>query len=113
MTNKEYIQMSVDGVSLNDAALADLFSSTDLLPDDEYSPDSSGELWKAFIPVLGNLILAPYVSSVSESGFSRSWNREKLGNWYLILCRRYGVTVDEDVLSSAGVSMIADKTDMW
>ena len=113
MTNKEYISESMDGLVINEAVLADMFSGSELRPDDDYDPKNSEALWKAVLPSMGRVILSPYVSSVSENGFSRSWNREKVGNLYLWLCKRYGVTADEDVVAALGVSMITDKTDMW
>ena len=113
MTNREYISQRMRGFDFDEAAFADVFSSLSIGADDEYDASYSTDLWKAVIPVLGGLLLAPYLSSVNENGFSLSWNRDSAGKFYLWLCKKYGVTPDEDVVGLLGVSMIQDRSDMW
>jgi len=113
MTCGEYIAQSMDGFKLNEAAVADVFLTAGCSADDEYTSSVADGLWKAVIPVLERVLLSPYVSNVSESGFSLSWNREKAGSFYLWLCRKYGVTPDADITGVLGVSLIRDRSDVW
>lgn len=80
--------------------------------DAEVTPETEHIAGKALVYAIANGILAPHLSSISESGFSMSWDYTNLSKYYLYLCRRYGVTPNED-LASIGVKIIRDKTDMW
>lgn len=107
MTNREYIVQKLAAFQVNEAILADL----DVNLDAEY--DGSQEVGKALVYAVEELVLAPTVSNVSESGFSVSWDKGKLGQWYLWLCKKYGVTPDNDVLGLLGVPAVVEISDQW
>lgn len=107
MTNREYISQRLAGFNVSEALLAD--SGID--PDSEYVPSETMD--RAVVSLLEELILAPSIKSVSESGFSVSWDTERVGRWYLYLCNKYGIAPDDDVLPLLGISMIKDISDLW
>ena len=107
MTNKEYIRQRLNSFEVSEA----MFIDAGIDPDAEYEP--SPELGKAFIKLLEELILMPTLKSVSENGFSLSWDREGVRSWYMLLCKRYGVTPEDEVLPLLGVSAITDISDIW
>ena len=65
------------------------------------------------IKILEELILSPVMKNVSENGFSVSWDYSKTGQYYMWLCRRYGIEPDTEVVAALGLSTIIDKTDIW
>lgn len=109
MTNREYIIQKMAAFQVNEALLADISEGIDL--DAPYTGDPA--VGRALIKGIEEAILQPYMSSVSESGFSVSWNRDNIGRWYRWLCQKYGVTVNSDALASLGVSSIIDISDTW
>lgn len=110
MTIRQYIQQKMAAFGkLSDADLVD----SGLALDSEYSEENAQEVGIALCSLIGERVLAPYVSNVSENGFSMSWNRDNLGKYYLWLCRKYGVTPNDDVLSMLGVSLIRDMSHIW
>lgn len=110
MTIREYISEKLAAFGkLSDADLADVGLDVNA----EYSEADAENVGKCICSIVEEKILAPYVSNVSESGFSMSWNRDNLAKYYLWLCRKYGITPNDDVLSLLGISMITDKSDIW
>lgn len=107
MTNREYIMQKLTGFNVTEAILVD----TGLDLSAEYSP--SEEMDKALLGMLEELILMPSMKSVSESGFSVSWDKSSVGKWYTYLCKKYNITPNNDVLSLLGISMIIDISDIW
>ena len=94
---------------VNEALLADIAQDIDL--DAPYTGDPA--VGKALVKGIEEMILQPYMNSVSESGFSVSWNRDNLGRWYRWLCQKYGVALDPGALAALGVSSIVDISDSW
>lgn len=113
MTIREYVSQKLQAFNLTDAALADFMVSLGVSLDDEYTFDIAPSVGKAMASTIEELILAPRLSNVNESGFSVSWDYADLGKYYLYLCRKWGVPVNDDVLSASDTSVIIDKTDMW
>lgn len=113
MTVREYVSQKFQAFQLTDAVLADLMGSLGMSLDDEYTFDVAPSVGKAMAMTIEELILAPRLTNVNESGFSMSWDFADLGKYYLYLCNKWGVPVNEDVLSSAEMSVIIDKTEMW
>lgn len=111
MTIREYIQgkMSAWG-ELRDYDFAD-WNGTDL--NAEYSSDNAREVGVYLCNMIGERILSPRVSNVSESGFSISWNFDNLGKYYLWLCKKYGITPDADIVAMSGLNVITDISEMW
>lgn len=107
MTVRAYIESIFKGINVPEAFYADM--PVDL--DAEYV--SGMNLGPAIIPALEGVILAPMEKSVSENGFSRSWDTDKLPKYYLWLCRRYGITPSAEIMAMLGMSSIIDITDTW
>lgn len=113
MTVNEYLsqQLQAWGV-LTQAQLVDLsFEGVD--PDEEYTTENREKVQRAMLDMLARAILAPYQKSISENGFSLSWDFGNVGRYYLWLCKRLGVTPDEDVTAALDISTITDKSDIW
>ena len=85
----------------------------DLNLDDEYTPEVSDSVGKAMVSIIEELMLAPSMSQVNENGFSVSWDYSRIGQYYMWLCRKYGVDPNTDVMAALGLSTITDMTDIW
>ena len=111
MKIREYISQKLRAWNITDAQLEDISSSIDL--DEEYTSDNSQVVGKAMISVIEELMLAPYMSNVNENGFSVSWDYSRIGQYYMWLCRKYGVAPNDEVVAALGLSTITDKSDIW
>lgn len=111
MKIREYISQKLRAWNITDAQLEDISSGIDL--DEEYTSDNSQVVGKAMISVIEELMLAPYMSNVNENGFSVSWDYSRIGQYYMWLCRKYGVVPDDEVVAALGLSTITDKSDIW
>lgn len=111
MKIREYISQKLRAWNITDAQLEDISSGIDL--DEEYTSDNSQVVGKAMISVIEELMLAPYMSNVNENGFSVSWDYSRIGQYYMWLCRKYGVDPDDEVVAALGLSTITDKSDIW
>ena len=85
----------------------------DLNLDDEYTPEVSNSVGKAMVSIIEELMLAPSMSQVNENGFSVSWDYSRIGQYYIWLCRKYGVDPDTEVVAALGLSTIKDMSDIW
>lgn len=81
--------------------------------DDEYTFDIAPIVGKAMVSVIEDIMLAPRLSNVNEGGFSMSWEFSDLGKYYVFLCKKWGINVNDDVLNVAGLSSIIDKSNIW
>ena len=113
MTIREYITQKLQAFSLNEAVLMDFMISTGLSMDDEYNSDVAPLVGKAMVSTIEEIILAPRLSNVNEGGFSMSWDFSDLGKYYIFLCKKWGICVNDDILNVAGLSAIIDKSDIW
>lgn len=111
MKIREYISQKLRAWNITDAQLEDISSGIDF--DEEYTSDNSQVVGKAMISVIEELMLAPYMSNVNENGFSVSWDYSRIGQYYMWLCRKYGVAPDNEVVAALGLSTITDKSDIW
>ena len=111
MKIREYISQKLRAWNITDAQLEDISSCIDL--DEEYTSDDAQVVGKAMISVIEELMLAPYMSNVNENGFSVSWDYSRIGQYYMWLCRKYGVAPDDEVVAALGLSTITDKSDIW
>ena len=111
MKIREYISQKLRAWNITDAQLEDISSGIDL--DEEYTSDNFQVVGKAIISVIEELMLAPYMSNVNENGFSVSWDYSRIGQYYMWLCRKYGVAPDNEVVAALGLSTITDKSDIW
>ena len=107
MNVREYITSLLTGVTIPEAFLVD----TGLDLEEEYTPDLP--IGPQIVGLVEGIINMVSVKSISENGFSMSWDTDRLGKLYLWLCRRYGIKPGADELSSLGISAIIDISDTW
>mgnify|MGYP003374393895 FL=1 len=91
MIVKDYIQQRFQtfGISISEADLYDMCLNANISGDgevNELNHDSVSVAMAKFIPSL--LLRA---TSISESGFSMSWNIEGIKEYYAYLCRMHGL----------------------
>ncbi len=91
MTVKEYISSKFQsfGIQLSEAETLDILLSSDTYPDDVVDKCCINRLSVAFVKFIPSLLLR--ATSVSESGFSMSWNIDGIKSYYSMLCRQYGM----------------------
>lgn len=111
MKIREYISQKLRAWNITDAHLGDISSGIDI--EEEYTSDYAQVVGKAMISVIEELMLAPRMSNVNENGFSVSWDYSSIGQYYMWLCRKYGVVPDNEVVAALGLSTITDKSDIW
>ncbi len=114
MTIQEYVSQKLRAFSLTEADLVDVMMSLgDISLDEEYTFDIAPSVGKAMASAIEGLVLAPRLSNINEGGFSMSWDFGDLGKYYVYLCKRWGVPVNNDVLSATGISAIMDASKLW
>lgn len=91
MTVKEYISQRFQsfGIQLSEADLLDVFLSAGISGEGEMGDAVNVQVQVAMAKFIPSLLLR--ASSVSESGFSMSWNIQGIKDYYSMLCRRYGL----------------------
>lgn len=107
MTIKDYITSKFQsfGIELSEADLVDISMAVSLT--DEFTQDNKNDVYLAIVKnVIPQLLLRP--KSISESGFSISYDNDALKNYYAWLCNKLGI---EDNLND--VSKISDASDIW
>lgn len=107
MSIREYISSLLTGVQIPEAFLVD----TGLDLEQEYTPDLP--IGPQIVELVGGIINMVAIKSVSENGFSMTWDTDRLGKLYLWLCRKYGIKPDDEILSELGISSIIDISDTW
>ena len=111
MKIREYSSQKLRASNITDAQSVDISPCMDL--EEEYTSDDAQVVGKAMISVIEELMLAPCMSNVNENGFSVSWDYSRIGQYYMWLCRKYGVAPDNEVVAALGLSTITDKSDIW
>lgn len=89
MTVREYISDKFQsfGIHVSEADLLDMSLNANVSPDDEVT--STGAISVAIARFIPSLLLR--ATSISESGFSMSWNTQGIKDYYSLLCRQYGL----------------------
>lgn len=89
MTVREYISSKFQsfGMQVSEADLLDMSLNAKVSPDDEVT--STGAISVAIANFIPSLLLR--ATSISESGFSMSWNTQGIKDYYSLLCRQYGL----------------------
>lgn len=114
MTAGEYISQKLNAFgTISEAQLLDIALAGGFSLESEYSLEIEKNVGVGLTKSIEELVLAPKVKSVSESGFSMSWDFDGLGKYYLWLCKKWGVTPDDEVLGMLGISTIIDRTNCW
>nr|WP_319268323.1 DUF6706 family protein [uncultured Draconibacterium sp.] len=103
MTITDYIKSKFQtfGISMSEADLFDIWPDGG---DSNITTTNKDEVDKAIAGFIPQLLLRP--KSVSEGGYSVSYDVDAIKEYYAFLCKKYEL---EDVLSSR----IIDKTDTW
>ena len=99
MSIKEYISSKFQsfGIQVSEADLFDISFSANMIPDVSISFDNLETVIVAFVQYVPFLMSRP--SSVSESGFSMSWDKDALLSFYNAMCKRYGLRNELDANS--------------
>lgn len=113
MTIKEYIVSKMEAFGeISEAYFADI-AATGLDLGAEYTTEVSTTTNKAIIGLIEELILAPKVSEVGDTGSKLVFEYGELSKYYIYLCRKYGVEANKDVLELLGVNAIIDRSNIW
>lgn len=100
MTIRDYIEQKFSSYgTLTEADILEFSLNTDLSPDEEVSKEILPEVELGMIGLIPSLLLRP--TSVTESGFSISWDKDGLRQFYLYLCKRNDVT--PEAVSGLGI----------
>ncbi|MBQ0073617.1 MAG: hypothetical protein KBT34_05445 [Prevotella sp.] len=113
MTVKEYIGTKLTSLSLTDADFANYAIETGVNLDDEYGAENQEVVNKGMTGLIESVMFSPRLKSISESGFSMSYDYADLGKYYMWLCRKYGIKPNDEVAAMLGISMIIDRTHDW
>lgn len=114
MTIREYIsgRFSEMGLTVSEADFADIMAGG-LDIEGTYDGSVTREVGVALIPFIAEYVMKPKTKAVSEGGVSVSWEYGDLVKWYMWLCKRYGITPDDDLLALSGISTLTDISDRW
>lgn len=99
--------------SMTDAGVSDFAIDNNFaaLLDKELTTDDCSVIATAVSNFICNDLLHP--KSVNENGFSISWNDEQIKAAQKILLSKYGITLNDETAALLGMSVVADKSDMW
>ena len=96
MTVADYIKgkFQTFGITMSEADLLELSLSSGISGEDEMNQQNIGLVSVAMAGFIPSLLLR--ATSISENGFSMSWNIQGVKEYYSFLCKKYGL---EDTLS--------------
>lgn len=91
MTVNDYIQQKFQtfGIQLSEADLLDMCLKSKISGEDEIAPDNHTRVHVSIARFIPSLLLR--ATSISESGFSMSWNIQGIKDYYSLLCKQYGL----------------------
>ena len=91
MNIKEYISGKFQsfGIQLSEADLLDMSLNAHKELEDEVNQECIDSVSVAVARFIPSLLLR--ATSISESGFSMSWNIQGIKDYYSLLCRQYGL----------------------
>ena len=91
MPVNEYISQKFQtfGIQLSEAELLDMCLNSKISGEDEMNEDCYGRVSVAIVKFIPSLLLR--ATSISESGFSMSWNIQGIKDYYSWLCKQYGL----------------------
>ena len=91
MTVNEYISQKFQsfGIQLSEADLLDMCLNAKISGEDEMGEDCHGRVFVAIAKFIPSLLLR--ATSISESGFSMSWDIKGIKDYYSWLCKQYGL----------------------
>lgn len=91
MTVNDYINQKFQsfGINLSDADLLDMCLTSKISGEDDMNEDCHGRVSVAIAKFIPSLLLR--ATSISESGFSMSWNIQGIKDYYSFVCKKYGL----------------------
>lgn len=91
MTANDYIQQKFQtfGINLSEADLLDMCLNSKISGEGEVNEDNCMRVSVVIAKFIPSLLLR--ATSISESGFSMSWNIEGIKQYYSFLCKQYGL----------------------
>lgn len=91
MTVNDYIlqKFQTFGVNLSEADLFDICLNAKISGEDEMNKDCYDRVSVAIAKFIPSLLLR--ATSISESGFSMSWDIQGIKDYYSFLCKQYGL----------------------
>lgn len=91
MTVNEYISQKFQsfGINLSEADLLDMCLNAKISGEDEMNGDCQTRVSVAIAKFIPSLLLR--ATSISESGFSMSWDIKGIKDYYSWLCKQYGL----------------------
>lgn len=91
MTVNDYIQQKFQtfGIQLSEADLLDICLNSKISGEDEMTPDNQTRVHVSIAWFIPSLLLR--ATSISESGFSMSWNIQGIKDYYSFLCKMCGL----------------------
>lgn len=113
MTIRAYISDKLRAFGISEAQLVDMSLSSGLDLESDVMEADPTIVGVTLTHTLEEVILAPKMTNINESGFSASWDFNSVGKYYIWLCRKWGLTPNDDVLSMLGLSTITDRTNIW
>lgn len=91
MTVNDYIgqKFQTFGIQLSEADLLDMCLNSKISGEDEMTEDNHTRVHVSIARFIPSLLLR--ATSISESGFSMSWNIQGIKGYYSFLCKKYGL----------------------
>lgn len=77
------------GIQVSEADLLDMSINAKMDIDDDVTADGLDAISVAIARFIPSLLLR--ATSISESGFSMSWNIQGIKDYYYLLCKQYGL----------------------
>nr|DAU01912.1 MAG TPA: hypothetical protein [Caudoviricetes sp.] len=77
------------GIQVSEADLLDMSLNAKVAISDDVMSDNVDSISVAIAQFIPSLLLRP--TSISESGFSMSWNTQGVKDYYSLLCKKYGL----------------------
>lgn len=77
------------GIQVSEADLLDMSLNAKMDVDDDVTADGLDAISVSIARFIPSLLLR--ATSISESGFSMSWNIQGIKDYYYLLCKQYGL----------------------
>lgn len=92
MNVSEYISDKFQsfGIQVSEADLLDMSLNAKMDVDDDVTADGLDAISVSIARFIPSLLLR--ATSISESGFSMSWDTKGIKDYYSLLCKKYGLT---------------------
>ncbi len=111
MTVQQYIRHRFSNIGdINDAGIADFMIDFDIA-DAELTDESKKQIAVSVDKFVKDNIMHP--TSISESGFSMSWDADALKSYRMMMLKKYGITPNDETSALIGLSRIIDRTNIW